>query len=1107
MLYVIGRSWLFLFVMVVFAVQANAAVPLSEDFVQGRVVDRWGNPVPGAAVIVSNSKETVVSDEDGLFTIKASVGDVLIIKLLSYSDGRVKVKDTLMQDIVLYDDTQALEGVVVTGYQKISKERASGSYTTIGTEQLDLRPVTNIGDALQDIVPGMTVDNDGRFTIRGTAHIGGYGDSDPLVVIDGFPVQSYATGMDPFDMLNPEDVESITVLKDAAATSIYGARAANGVIVVTTKKAQGVGRMNVLAEARVSVSSRYDLKHYYDFADGASQIAYMTTLEQYSNMFNSIDPYKSVSNPYNAMPELTMLVYEYKRAGHLSQQEYEQYLSGLLAREGRWEDEYNKYLFRNAVRQHYNIGINGNSKKNSYKFSLLYNHLDGSSIGDSENRFLINMADTYRFTETFSLGLNMSLNYRRSKENGISLSQTRNFTTPFTTLFNDDGSYSYVAANGTMYRPIWETEYKDVAPVSWAYNPLEDRSQYNNLLSQSGARLQLSLDYNPFKSLHLSVKGQFENNSRSLKEETFEDAFPIRDARNVFSTLDPATGRYVSSFPEGGLLEQSGSEMNSYNLRVQINYSEVYAGKHELTVMGAGEISGSDREILPGYSAYGYNPYTNMTDVTPDLYGKYETIFGTSKKYPYVPLGRPKTLTERNLSAAVNLAYTYDGRYGINVSCRTDASNFIADQASDRFSPFWSAGLVWNVNREKFASGTVWLDYLKLRMTCGVAGIAAGKNHISTLTTVTTKPGDPDYTDNDPYAVVNLKGNPSLTWEKSRTVNVGTDFSFFQNRLYGSLEYYHRYSYDVVADATVPLLVNSSSSMVYNNAAILNQGAEMVLGTKFYITPRIRWNAELDFSYNSNVVKDYNVKAVKPGGSYVEGLPLSPVWAYHLTGYTKEGLLKMGGKDGTEVVVDSRQNSHLDDVLSEGQNPWDNNWLGFYGTTVAPCNLSFRNTFNIYGVTFSFQLTGRFGHLFNYVNNDPSPLSQNDKGFRSYLADALRMDASGYEASLHTPPLYNESNYELLNAGNLYGTTFDLYAKSDWNWRNASSIRVSSIYLGYQLPAYVLRKTFMDSLDIYAEVNNLGPIWVANDLHIDPEAVPGTIKPLVNFTFGIKMTL
>ena len=1094
-------------IVVVFTSIVTLAIHASEVPIKGRVVDQWGNPIPGAAILVRNSNENSVSDENGLFMVNASIGDVLLVQLMSYRDKTVKVKEQLLPDIVLYDDAQALEGVVVTGYQKISKERASGSYTTIGAEQLELKPVTNLAEALENNVPGMTMDSKGRFTIRGTAHIGGYGDSNPLVVIDGFPVQSYHEGTDPFDMLNPQDVENITVLKDAAATSIYGARAANGVIVITTKRAQGVGRLNVDVEARVSVSNRYDLKHYYDFADGASQIAYMETLEKYSNMFNSIDPYKSVSNPYSSMPELTMLMYEYKRMGHLTKEEYDRSISELISREGKWEEEYNKYLFRNAVKQHYNVSINGNSHKNSYKFSLLYNHLDGSSIGDNENRFLIIMADTYRFSTTFSMSMNMSLNYRRSKENGISLSQTRNFTTPFTSLFNEDGSYAFISSSGTMYRPIWEEKYMGKTPVCWAYNPLEDRSQYNNMRNQFGSRLQLSLDYSPLKSLQLSLKGQFENTAQSLKEETFEGAFPIRDAMNVFSTIDPVSGRYVSSFPEGGRVETSGFKTMSYNLRAQVNYSDVYAEKHELTLVATGEMSAMERETLPSYSAYGYNRFTNMVDSTPDFYNKHETIFGTTKKYPFVPLGRATTMSERSLSAAVNLAYTFDGRYGITGSFRTDASNFISDHLSDRFSPFWSTGIIWNVNKEKFAIKAPWMDYLKLRATFGVAGIAAGKNNISTLTTVTVKPGDPDYTDNDPYAVVNIKGNPSLTWEKSRTVNVGTDFSFFQSKLYGSVEYYHRYSYDLISEATVPLLINSSNSMVYNNAAILNQGTEVVLGSKFYITSRIRWNAELNFSYNRNEVKDYNVKTVKPGGAYVEGLPLSPVWAYHLVGYTEEGLLKMGGKDGSEIVVNSRVNSHLDDVLSEGQAPWDNNWLGFYGTTVAPYNLSFRNSFNIYGVTISFQLSGFFGHLFNYVNNDPSPLSENNKGFRSYLTDAMKMDASGYQAGLRTPPLYNEANHELLNAGNLYGTMFDLYGKSDWNWRNASNIRVSSVYVGYQIPANVLRKTFMDSLNIYAEINNLGPIWVANDLNIDPLAVPGTVKPLMNFTFGIKMTL
>lgn len=1077
-----------------------------EQKVHGKIVDGNGLPVTGAVVVVSGTDVYVNSDTDGEFSIAASVGNVLEITSIGFRSEDIRIRNMKPLTVTLSDDVEALEGVVITGYQKISKERATGSYSTVGATQLELKPVADLSKALAGTVPGMTSDNSGKFTIRGVGHIGSYGDSDPLVVVDGFPVQSYQSGTSPFEMVNPQDVESVTVLKDAAATSIYGARAANGVIVITTKRSHGTERVNVDLEARVSVSNRYDLKHYYNFADGASQLQYINTLEKYSSMFNNIDPYATPSNPYSSMPELTQLVYEYKRAGHLTEEQYRNSLAGLMSREGRWLDEYNRYFFRHAVRQQYNLGINGSTEKNNYRFSFIYNRTDGSSIGDTEDRFMVNLADTYKIIRNLSLSVNASFNYRKSVDNGISPSSTRAYTTPFTSLFNEDGSYANIISSGTIYHPIYQEKYEGKTPASWAYNPLLDRKEHNNESLLMGTRVQASLDYKPVKTLNISLKGQFEMLERKKTEETFAGSYTIRDYVNVFSKLDETTGKYVTTFPEGGMIKMTGFSTTSYNLRAQIDYSEVYAGKHELTLMAMGEMSSSLKEFNPEYVAYGYNKHTHLTQTLPDYINKYDTIFGTQKKYPFYGLGKLSSLADRYLSAGFNMAYSYDGRYAVSGSVRADASNFVSDRMANRFSPFWSAGLLWNIDKEKFAMRASCIDYLKIRASYGIAGIAAGKRNISTLTTIMTKPGDLDYTNNEPYAVVNIKGNPSLTWEKARTVNAGTEFSFFKGKLFGSAEYYNRYSYDVIAEATVPFIVNSSNSMVYNNAAILNQGVEVVLGSRFYITSRITWNGELNFAYNKNVVKDYNVKASKPGGQYVEGLPLSPAWGYRLSGYTESGLLKLQGKDGTEVIVDSKEDSHLDDVLLEGQGPQDNNWLRYCGTTVAPYNLNFRNTFNIYGVTISFELTGHFGHVFNYVNNETSALSESTKGFGGYLKDALAMDASGYTAGHITPPLYNEKNYEQFNAGGLYSYTVNLYNKADWHWRNASSIRINSVYLGYALPAKVLRNSRIESFSIYGEVNNLGAIWVANDLGIDPYAVPGTLRPLINYTFGLKMT-
>ena len=1078
----------------------------ADSKVSGRIIDSKGLPVIGAVISVKGGNEYVVAGNDGSYSINASEEDVLVANSVGYKTAEFPVVGRSVVDMTLEEDVQMLDDVVVTGYQTISRERATGSFVKVTSEDMKVKPVSSIAKALEGMVPGMESNGSNRFVIRGVGTMQSQKDIDPLVVVDGFAVQGFSNGTNPFDMVNPNDVESVTVLKDAAATSIYGARAANGVIVITTKSAKNKDKININFDARVTVLSKYDLEYYMDFADGQTQLDYMMQMEKYSTLFD-FNPYSNAKNPKTFVPELTQLIYEYKRAGNLSESEFNTAVSKLMSNEGKWVDDYNKYFFRNAIQQQYNLGINGSSRKNKYMFSLMYNNNLGSSIGNSDNRVLLNFNDTYKFIDKLSLNVGVTANYRSSVNNGVSVGSLKEYTTPFTRLFNEDGSYAHIPINGTVYAPILFDKYEDVTEYSWTYNPLQDRDQYNSTSSSMSLRFQSSLEYEMFKSLRISLRGQYETAVATSQSEVFDGAFAIRDLKNTYSKLDAATGKYKTFFPEGGSISKSGNQYQAYNLRAQIDFNKTIKEDHNITAMVIAEASSSTRNIFPYYSAYGYNRYTNAVLTSPDYVSKVTNIFGVKVRYPYPSLGSLDNREDRFVSAGANFAYSYKNKYVFSASARSDASNFLADDVKKKFSPFWSVGFVWNLSKEKFVSAQDWIDDLRMRVSYGTAGVAAGKNSMSTITTIKTFSGSVAFTNNEPYNAINLPGNPTLTWEKSRTLNTGVDFSFFKGQLYGSLEYYNRYSYDVLAEATVPYASQSTPTITYNNAAISNSGVELSLGSRLPVYKKdIVWKGDLNFSYNKSVVKKYNVTPAYPGGRYVVGLPMSPVWGYKLVGHTELGVLKMEGKDGSVIEILDKESSHLDDILEAGQGPNDNNWKRYYGTSTPPVNIGFTNTFEFYGFTLSFMITGKFGHLFTYDNYNTNIYPKStDLALRSFAKDALEMDRSGYSKGLHTFPVLNEANTDIFNAGSLYDYSSRVFSSADWHIRDASHIRLNSVYFGYELPDRLFEKVMLKNVNIYFEAGNLGTIWVANDLGYDPEAMPGELKPLKTYLFGVRL--
>ncbi len=1084
----------------------------------GVITDETGEPLPGVTIQNKATGKITASDIDGRYNIEAEEGDELLFTFVGMQDFSSIAGKSSVANIIMKTDAIALENVVITGYQTISKERATGSYVIVNSEVIAQKPTSNISDILGGIIPGLavssnSVDGTPRFVIRGQGTLQkDQLDKDPLIVVDGFPINGYSTNSDPFSTINPNDVENITVLKDASATSIYGARAANGVIVITTKKAKGSSKLDISADAFVSVSSKPDLDYAFNMASAENQFRYVELMNKYTpvNISGTQDPYLMATARRVYYAEPYSLIWEKNTRASISEPEYSAKRAELIALGNNkiWEKQIKKYLMRNAVKQQYNMALRGSSERIDYAFSASYNSNDTYMVGNGSERVNLNMQSSAKITKNLSFNVSLNTVFSKNKNNGESIENLKTYVSPWTRFVDESGNYLHVPTANTIYYPILMSEYNGKTPASWLYNPVEDLKYRHNTTKSLNYRVQGGLNYKTEWGLGLSAKGQYEYGRTDGKNMYDIDSYYVRDLYNTYSTLNPATGLYESYLPAGGVFTDTGNKYDSYNLRGQADFNRTF-GKHTISAIAGTEVISSTTDVIPSVTRYGFNKNTYSVLSTPDYVTRKPNIFGVNSLMPYQGLGALSQFIERYFSAYANASYTFNNKYSITGSFRTDATNYQTKETREKFSPFWSVGGSWIMTQENFLKDVKWLNMLKIRASIGIAGVSAGKNNNSTVTTLKTYPGNITYTNNEPFSVIAMRGNPSLTWEKSRTLNIGVDFDLFGSRLYGSIDYYNKYSYDVLAKATVPVISQGTDSANYNNAKVSNKGIEISLNSNIRIAGDLRWSGNLNIAYNTNKILEYNVTSQSPilNMDYLKGYPIDAITVAKLKGYTKEGFVILQGKDGKDETLVDYTSSHLGDQIERqnGMTLDDHNYFYYLGTSTPKYEMGFTNRFTYKGITLSFLITGRFNYwvyknqIFDYNMNNPYFSKELDRSFKVY--DEGYANQKKYVAF----PLYNDENANVFTAAHAYNYTYNMQLKNIDSYQKGDHLRLQEVYLGYELPTKLLDKQrVVKSATIYLQGSNLGLIY-SSKKGFDPDYVYGNIKPMRTFTFGIKV--
>lgn len=1035
------------------AAASTLAVPPAQTYkIKGTVVDELNEPLPGATVFVKGTKNGTGTDIDGNFELKVpKQGKVtLLVTYVGMKNKEVQTTTGSNVEIVMETNADMLDEVIVSGFQTISRERNTGSAVVVGAEKLGKIQAPDLSSKLEGITPGLTIYNN-QMSIRGNSSFSIA--STPLLVVDGQP----ATGMS-LDDINPNTIESVTVLKDAAATSLYGVYASNGVIVVTTKR--GADRK---LEAHFSLGLYYnplpslDYQHYASTSD-------IIDLER-QMLLSDPDYIKSPSGYFatktsktNAayMSQVDMLYYRLSR-NELSESEVNASLD--LLRRNDYREEYRKHLLQNSLRQDYNVTLNAGSDKYSFYAALRYEKAGLHTKYDNDDRFSFYTRNDLKVAPWMKLTLGANVWLKKSSYTQASgLGATA--AMPYDTLYDNDGNLSY----RYLYNQVLAEEVNATEGLNFmGYNAIEE-SGYNKYRSDDlYTKYFLQANFDLLPGLDLELKAQYEKRKVNATEYDEADSYMMRSMINEFASAN-SRGGFTYNIPQGGRMYYRDTNYDNYNVRAQFNYRNTFGEKHDVTaLLGAearedkttqhiGERYGFDAQRL----TYGQVDWKTLsqTGVVGSLYAasrtKAENLYVADVKHRYV-------------SAYFNAGYVYDSRYSLNASVRVEQADLFGSDPKYRYRPLWSVGGSWNVDKEQFMRDLTWINMLKVRATYGITGMVDQSSSPYLLASFATSPYS-----NGPVTVILTPPNSSLRWEKTSTVNAGIDFMLI-NRLSGSFDFYRKYSSDLLVNKSIDPSLGFNGMARANNGAMKNVGVELNLSYDWVKNRDFTFTTTFSAAYNKNTIEKVDYKPTDaldmmryPTSNYLQGDTYNSLYAYKYAGLTENGNPSVYDQNGDVVSINPVRN--IGAVVCVGQ--LAPKWNG-------ALNLDFR-----------WRDISVFAKMVYYAGHSlrldvPTLYDSTNK----LLSGAVSEDIVDRWTEDNT-----DTNIPVMGIHGDSGERNEHWRYADVNTASASFIKLRNIGVAYTFPTRLLKKTHaFKGAQVRFQIDNLC-YWASNKHDIDPEA-------------------
>ena len=1077
----------------------------AQTLFSGRVVDSDGLGVIGAGVVCSGRPDRgTVCDEDGSFRLEVPKGiskveiSALGMQSVVYDLENSAVKDAL---IVLEYESTMLDQVVVTGYAQTTVKRITGSVGILSSDSFKDKPLASVSSLMQGEVAGVQVQavsgqpgTQSRIRIRGTNNLSG--SSNPLWVVDGVPLQNESPNLSSEEMaagafdnifisgiggINPNDIESITILKDAAAAAIYGSRAANGVIVVTTKRGSE-GRLKLSYSNNFTWSFRP--QRNLELMDSGEKIAWEQELwDEFA-----ADRYAAAQSDNTVIYPVVGIVGQV-RAGcgqfaGWDKARQDAYLQELASSTTDWYGE----LFRNAFSHNHHLSLSGGSDKAAYYISLGYNDDNGMLINNRYQRYNVNSSLTLTPARWIKLdiGNDFSRQSSKSPDSYVDAFKYAYFANPYEKVRNEDGSW---AADNTYFSLGYYNGrgVEEVMPLD-GFNILKELELNSTTTVNISNTLRAQADIKILEVLKFVglLSWSYSDNSTDK----------IVDASTYTAFRDRLGYDDKSQTKLYGSITQNRGKRSSYVARGHFAWNQSF-GRHTLNVIAGAELRGSDSNTV--YSKrYNYNPITGTSSM-PSISGPTDEWVKEVER-----LSGEYFTRSRYASFYASADYFLGKTIVLNASVRTDgSSNFGSER---QFNPTWSAGAAWHLGEEKWMQRQRVLSHATLRAAYGFTGdVNTSAPHYLVMQYALQ---EYRYVNGKSYMMGSIPTapNPDLGWEKTRDAKLGIDLGFLKDRLCLQAETYYRLSTDVVTSSRVAS-TSGYTYVYYNSADLMNSGVEFTLNGK--IVRSRDWNvgASLNFAYNYNKVLSY-----KPASStitakdrYVEGYPVGAIISGRYEGIDPvSGLYNFRLRPDAEVLTPSDLND-------------PDNYRWYLGTTIAPFTGGFNVSASWKLLRLSVSGVYSFGNkVYEMIDSPASYLNARHDGVSTESVQSQYSDLYSNHLNVRRDRTsrWTESN----SSGTLYPRIYDCYGTRynfaqtnpmDWNIVNAiylkdvSYLRIKSIVLSCELPQAWLEKIRMEKICFNLSLNNM--ITISSYDGMDPE-VPGATYPTTrSVSLGVSL--
>jgi len=1039
--------------------------------------DEEQRPLPDVNVGLKDLSFHTTTDQDGFFSLKdVPHGSTLQLTYVG-KDTVTLLIDSAFPSIIIMKNRHRVMAVAVvelnTGYQKIPVGSANGSFSLVDNDLFNRNPSAFLQDRLENTTSGLYTPHGGAIpgknlsgsvpVLRGPSTINA--NAGVLIVVDNFPYEGDLRN------INPDDIENVTVLKDAAAASIYGVRAGNGVIVVTTKKGRGAG-MHITFNSSLGFQGRPDVHNIHTI----SPRDYIGLEKQLfdSGFYNSVLADPTSSAPIT--PVVTLLNDARNRPAMMATDNA--MIDSLGAHDVR--DDIRKYFYRNSFLHRHSLQISGSNNIADYYLSGGWDHSMPSLAGSQYDRF------------TFRLQSGVTLTPRLKMDAGIQYtgSTTRQGDNPgdsYSYPFKGKDFYPYARFVGpdgqplpiyTIYNAGFVQKAQQEGLLNWAYSPVGDIGAVQNVTTTNDLLLNTSLHYKMLSILNLEMKYQYEQQQMANNALYGAGSFYTRDLENSFTQIDPASGNLSYPVPLGSILDMNQQKLVSQQGRIQLNFRKADGHKGIWNALAGGEVRSL---TTSGHTEryYGYDPGT--LSVNPAI--NYATLYATNPggDSGYIPGNQyPMMKTDHFISAFANGTYTYNQRYGISGSIREDEANLFGAKTNQKGIPLWSAGVSWQASKEDFFPADQ-LPLLKLRVTYGSSGNIS--RLASAYTTATITPGN---LTGNPYNIAMLQTllNENLRWEQTSLFNISIDFATRKNILSGTIEYYLKDSKYLMApapvDPTYGLIINPGSpSLAYSNSAgMRGKGLDADLTTR-NINRRFTWTTHYLFSYTTDKVTRY-LSPAGLGNTYLDPYTANPVLGKPLNGlysFQYQGLDQNGNPKG------SYNNNKSSTAYNAIYNNTSLDSMVYNGPTRPRFFGALRNTFSLGRFSLSCNISYRLGYYFRKDGLSYNDLFNNWNGSSDY---SMRWQKPGDEKYTNVPSFVYPAN---ANRDNFYTHSSILVLKAD-------NIRLDDINCSYEFR----------HIRFYIYCSNPGLVWTANKQHIDPY-YNNISRESASYILGMNLTL